>query len=101
MSGEQFALPEAVERLRELRRIGPDGELLTISTADPLNLVGIVTAGDRLRAVGRNKIAYRDGIPLAVLEGDTVRELAPIESALAPDLSRALSRRRPLQHVST
>ena len=52
MSGEQFALPRAVERLREVRRTPADGRLLTISTADPLNLVGIVTAGERVRAVG-------------------------------------------------
>ena len=43
MSGEQFALPDAVERLREVRRIPADGGLVTISAADPLNLTGIVT----------------------------------------------------------
>ena len=75
MSGEQFALPEAVERLREVRRTAADGRLVTISAADPLNLVGIVTAGDRIRAAGRTRIVYRDGAPLAVMEGDFVREL--------------------------
>jgi ATP-dependent Lhr-like helicase len=94
MSGEQFALPDAVERLREVRRTRPDGSLITISTADPLNLAGIVTAGDRLRAVGRNRVVYRDGVPLAVLEGDIVRELAAIDGAIAADVSRALTRRR-------
>ncbi|HSC30015.1 MAG TPA: hypothetical protein VLD67_22230, partial [Vicinamibacterales bacterium] len=77
MSGEQFALPSAVERLREVRRTRPDGRLITISTADPLNLVGIVTAGDRIRAAGRNRLVYRDGVPLAVREGELVRELEP------------------------
>jgi ATP-dependent Lhr-like helicase len=96
MSGEQFALPRAVERLREVRRTQHDGRLLTISTADPLNLVGIVTAGDRVRAATRNRLVYRDGVPLAVLEGDAVRELAPIDPAIAADVSRALSRRRTL-----
>src|SRR5262249_22420744 len=43
MSGEQFALADAVERLREVRRIGADGVPITISAADPLNLTGIVT----------------------------------------------------------
>jgi ATP-dependent helicase Lhr and Lhr-like helicase len=94
MSGEQFALPQAVERLREVRRTPTDGHLITISAADPLNLVGIVTAGDRVRVAGRNRVAYRDGMPLAVLEGDVIRELAPIDAEVKPDLSRALRRVR-------
>jgi ATP-dependent Lhr-like helicase len=93
MSGEQYALPEAVARLREIRRAGTDGQLITISAADPLNLSGIVTAGDRIRAARRNRIVYRDGIPLAVMEGDFVRELSPIDPAIAADVSRALSGR--------
>ena len=94
MSGEQFALPDAVERLREVRRIPADGGLITISAADPLNLTGIVTAGERIRTAGRNRIVYRDGAPLAVLEGDFVRELAPIDLRIAADVSRALRARR-------
>jgi ATP-dependent Lhr-like helicase len=93
MSGEQFALPRAVERLREVRRTPASGVLLAVSTADPLNLAGIVTAGDRIRAAARNRVLYRDGVPLAVREGDFVRELAPIDPAIASDVSRALSRR--------
>ena len=96
MSGEQFALPRAIERLREVRRTPRDGRLLTISTADPLNLVGIVTSGERIRTATRNRLVYRDGVPLAVLEGDEVRELTTIDSAIAADVSQALSRRRPL-----
>ena len=45
MAGEQYALPRAVERLREVRRGAADGRVLAIGTADPLNLVGIVTRG--------------------------------------------------------
>ena len=93
MAGEQFALPRAVERLREVRRTPPDGRVLAISTADPLNLAGIVTAGERIRAAARNRLVYRDGVPLAVREGDFIRELAPIDPAMAADVSRALSRR--------
>jgi ATP-dependent helicase Lhr and Lhr-like helicase len=94
MSGEQFALPHAIDRLRETRRHRPDGRLIAISTADPLNLVGIVTAGDRIRAMRRNRLVYRDGVPLAVLEGDSVRELGTIDPAIASDVSRALQRPR-------
>ena len=94
MSGEQFALPSAVQSLREVRRIHADGRLVTISAADPLNLTGIVTAGERIRTAGRNRIVYRDGVPLAVREGDFTRELAPIDPRFAADVSRALSLRR-------
>jgi ATP-dependent Lhr-like helicase len=94
MSGEQFAMPDAVERLREVRRIGTDGALLTISAADPLNLTGIVTRGERIRTATRNRIVYRDGVPLAVLEADVVRELNPIDSGLAAEVSHALKARR-------
>ena len=94
MSGEQFALPDAVARLREGRRMQPDGGLLTLSAADPLNLTGIVTSGERIRTAGRNRILYRDGAPIAALEGDFVRELAPIDPRLLADASRALRARR-------
>src|SRR5205823_14610985 len=97
MSGEQFALAGAVERLREVRRTPHDGRLLAISAADPLNLAGIVTAGERIRAAGRNRLVYRDGVPLAVLEGEVVRQLAPVDAAITADMSRVLhSRRSPL-----
>jgi ATP-dependent helicase Lhr and Lhr-like helicase len=61
MSGEQFALPDAVTRLREVRRSKPDGQIITISAADPLNLVGIITPGDRIRPAPRRKLTYQDG----------------------------------------
>jgi ATP-dependent Lhr-like helicase len=93
MPGEQFAMPEAVERMREVRRSGPDGRLVTVSTADPLNLAGIVTPGDRIRAATRNTLVYRDGVPLAVMEGDAVRALAPIDAPTAAGISRAVGRR--------
>jgi ATP-dependent Lhr-like helicase len=94
MSGEQFALPEAVSRLRDVRRTPASGRLITISTADPLNLAGIVTTGDRVRIAGRNRIVYRDGVPLAVMEGDCMRELAPMDAAVADNVSRALNQHR-------
>jgi ATP-dependent Lhr-like helicase len=80
--------------LREVRRTPVDGRLTMISTADPLNLTGIVTAGERLRAAGRNRVAYRDGQPVAVLEGEGVRPLAPIDHRELVELTRLLIRRR-------
>jgi ATP-dependent Lhr-like helicase len=94
MSGEQFALPDAVERLREVRRSRPDGRLVAIGTADPLNLTGIVTPGERIRAAARNRLVYRDGIPLAALEGEHVRELTHLEPDKAKEVLAALKPRR-------
>jgi ATP-dependent Lhr-like helicase len=97
MSGEQFALPQAVEMLREVRRTPAGDAIVTISAADPLNLTGIVTAGDRVRVAGRNRIAYRHGVPAAVREGDFVRELAPLDAEIAAAVHRALARRQPIR----
>ncbi len=94
MAGEQFALPEAVDRLREVRRTPPAGRLITISATDPLNLAGIVTAGERLRAAPSNRIVYRDGVPLAVLEGEFMRPLTEIAPEMAADVATALTGRR-------
>jgi ATP-dependent Lhr-like helicase len=55
--------------LRGVRREVPTGELVTLSGADPLKLVGIVTPGDVVPGLATNRILYRDGIPVAVREG--------------------------------
>ena len=68
-SGEQYALPEAVGSLRAVRREEPSGELVTVSGADPLNLVGIVTPGDTVAALAGNRVLYRDGVAIAVKDG--------------------------------
>jgi ATP-dependent helicase Lhr and Lhr-like helicase len=94
MSGEQFALADAVERLREVKRIAPDGRVVIVSGADPLNLTGIVTAGERIRAAVRHRIAYRDGMPVAAREGDSVRWFTPIDPQGSADVMRALKARR-------
>ncbi|HLG56701.1 MAG TPA: DEAD/DEAH box helicase [Vicinamibacterales bacterium] len=94
MSGEQFALPDAVDRLREVRRSGPDDALVTITGADPLNLTGIVTPGDRIRAAAGSRIVFRNGVPLAALEGDMLRTLGDIEPAIAADVAAAAAGRR-------
>ena len=93
LGGEQFALPEAVERLREVRRTPPGDRIVVISAADPLNLSGIVTAGDRVPAVTGTRLAYRHGVPLAVLEGDYIRPLAEIGSSIAAAVTSALAGR--------
>ncbi|HZD39806.1 MAG TPA: DEAD/DEAH box helicase, partial [Terriglobales bacterium] len=64
--GEQFALPEAVERLRAERRSKEPGEPVILSSADPLNLVGILTPGARISPYSQQVIAYQNGIPVDV-----------------------------------
>jgi ATP-dependent Lhr-like helicase len=61
--GEQFALPEAVESLRAMRRRPPSGESVTLSAADPLNLVGIIMPGERAPAISGRTFMLRDGVP--------------------------------------
>ena len=94
MSGEQFALPDAVERLREIRRTPVDDRLVTISAADPLNLTGIVTPGDRLRTVASNRVVYLRGVPVSAMEGDMLRVLAPVDPSIAPIVAAAAAGRR-------
>jgi ATP-dependent Lhr-like helicase len=94
MSGEQFALPEAVSSLRAVRKEGPQGRLISISAADPLNLVGVVTPGDKVPALRKNRIVFGDGVPLAALEGKVVRQLSDLGSYTAYEVERALVRRK-------
>ena len=93
MSGEQFALADAVSELREVRRMRPDGMLVTLSAADPLNLAGIVTPGDRVAAMLGTRMVYRDGVPLSVLEGDYLRPLTTVPVEIAAAVATALAGR--------
>jgi len=90
VSGEQFALSEAIGQLRAIRKTAPRGELIAISAADPLNLLGTLIPGPRLTAITANRLLFRDGLPIATLEGGKIQMLhevpevssAAIESAL-------------------
>jgi ATP-dependent Lhr-like helicase len=66
--GEQFALPHAVESLRAMRNLPAHGETVTVSAADPLNLVGILVPGERVPAIGGRIVTYRDGVPVTDVE---------------------------------
>ncbi|GAB4474272.1 MAG: DEAD/DEAH box helicase [Burkholderiaceae bacterium] len=94
VTGEQFAAPEAVVLLRDIRRRERAGTLVAVSGADPLNLVGILTPGARLPALTGNRVLYRDGVPIALAVAGEVRfleELAPESQWTARN---ALSRRQ-------
>ena len=89
VSGEQFALPEAIGLLRSIRKAPRPNELITLSAADPLNLLGILTPGPRITAFTINRILFRGGVALAVLEGGEIRKLS--EDYLSDsELDRAL-----------
>ncbi|MGH8739316.1 MAG: Lhr family helicase, partial [Burkholderiales bacterium] len=94
--GEQFAAADAVGRLRAVRKSEKIDELVVLSAADPLNLVGILTPEARVPAVQRNRILFRDGLPIAALEGGELRRLADCE--LAEQNLRTLLARRSLRH---
>jgi ATP-dependent Lhr-like helicase len=94
--GEQFAAPDAVGRLRAVRKSERIGETLVLSAADPLNLVGILTPEARVPAVHTNRLLLRDGLPIAALEGGEVRRLAASE--FGDDELRVMLARRSLRH---
>jgi ATP-dependent Lhr-like helicase len=94
MSGEQFALPAAIEPLREVRRSAHDDRLMTIGAADPLNLSGIVTGEDRIRVSASNRLVYRNGVPVAAMEGDLLRVLSQVDPDVAAAAAAAAAGRR-------
>src|SRR4029434_5799042 len=131
ISGEQFALPEAVGMLRAIRRTrtgpmdfglrsparetkdlaetslatsepsltvgllpGAETEsLVSISAADPLNLVGIITPGGRVTAHTSNRILYRNGEPITVLESGETRFLVELSRTMEWKAKSALMRK--------
>ncbi len=114
ISGEQFALPEAVGMLRAIRRtrngtmdfglrspaleteehVATETEsLVSVSAADPLNLVGIITPGGRVTAHTANRILYRNGEPVTVLESGETRFLVELSRTLEWKAKAALLRK--------
>jgi ATP-dependent Lhr-like helicase len=92
-SGEQYALPEAVAPLREARRRPQAGQLVSLSGADPLNLIGIVTPGPRLPSLAGNRLLYRDGLPIATYAAGEVRFLEMLEPKQEWEARNAVLRR--------
>ncbi len=89
VSGEQFALPEAVTALRDTRRTEGARELVMVSGADPLNLVGTLVPGPKIPALTGNRVLYRDGLPVAAVAGGELRwlaELAPTDALAAEEM---------------
>ncbi|VVM07095.1 DEAD-box ATP-dependent RNA helicase CshA [Methylacidimicrobium cyclopophantes] len=92
-SGEQFALPEAAAALWEIRERPATGDWISVCGADPANLVGIVTPGERIAALGGNRLLYRDGEPMAALLSGKIRFFRPLEPREEWEATKRLLRR--------
>lgn len=91
--GEQFALPEAIPILRKIRKTEKKNTQVSISAADPLNLVGIITPGARIPKYYRNRILFEDGIPIAWTEGKEIKYSKEYSPKMQWDYKNALLQR--------
>ena len=95
VTGEQFALPEAVAMLRETRRAPLAGKWISLSGADPVNLVGTVVPGPRVPAVTGNRVLYRDGVAIGTLVGGVTQWIVELQMAEQREAESALVKRQP------
>ncbi|MBO9717536.1 MAG: DEAD/DEAH box helicase [Pseudoxanthomonas sp.] len=96
LSGEQFALPEAIGPLRKTRQKPDDGTLVCVSAFDPLNLAGTVVAGEKVPRIAGARVLYRDGMPVASLVAGQVAFMAEL-----PAEAEAAARQRLLRDPGT
>ncbi|MCS6824085.1 MAG: DEAD/DEAH box helicase [Cytophagaceae bacterium] len=99
MWGEQFALPEAITLLRNIKKNSPSQSLVSISAADPLNLTGIVTPGKRVPALYTNRVVYRNGVPVAIKEGKEIYFLTEFKHDEKRIIKETLIRRKLPEHL--
>ncbi len=92
-AGEQYATPEAVGLLRDVRRRPLTEQYLSLSAADPLNLLGILTPGGRLPSLTGNRLLYRDGLPVATFAAGEVAFLEPLDPKEQWEVQNAILRR--------
>src|SRR6185312_6436811 len=94
VTGEQFALPDAVTMLRETRRSPASDTWIAVSAADPLNLVGTVLPGAKIPALASNRVLYRDGLAVAALAGGEIQWIQALDPADARMATALLTRRQ-------
>jgi ATP-dependent helicase Lhr and Lhr-like helicase len=92
-SGEQYATPEAVSLLRDMRKKSGTDQFIAVSAADPLNLIGTLTPDGRVPALTGNRVLYRDGLPVAAFVAGEVRFLIPLEPKEQWEAQNAILRR--------
>jgi ATP-dependent Lhr-like helicase len=93
LTGEQFALPEAVATLRRVRREEHKDQWISVAATDPANLLGTVLPGDKVARIPGNRVLYRDGLPVAVLAAG---EIAFLEALTTEERQKATRRLRGL-----
>jgi ATP-dependent Lhr-like helicase len=92
LAGEQFALPEAIPLLREVRRRPQDGSLVAVCGVDPLNLAGTLLPGVKLPALVSNRLVYRDGIPVAAMVAGKPQVWVEADQVVVEQIGRKLIR---------
>ena len=92
-AGEQFALPEAADLLRSVSR-ETEVDRVSISAADPLNLAGIITPGERVPALSGNRLLFEQGVPVAVQAGGEIRFLKEVADKDQWEIRSLLIRRQ-------
>ena len=68
LAGEQYALPEAFDDLRDVHRLAAAGEQVVVAGADPLNMTGSIIGGARVPTRRHQRVVYRDGVVVERLE---------------------------------
>ncbi|WP_278433160.1 MULTISPECIES: DEAD/DEAH box helicase [Stutzerimonas] len=91
VAGEQFALPEALGLLREVRKRPLAGEMLAVSAVDPFNQLGTLLPGSRVPALAANRILFRDGLPVAVLAAGKPQWLVELDEDAQREARRLLT----------
>jgi ATP-dependent helicase Lhr and Lhr-like helicase len=86
--------------MRAVRQKAPDGALVSLSAADPLNLVGIATPGERLAALSGNRLVLRDGVPIATQSAGETRFIVTLSVPEEWTVRNALLRRSPVAAVA-
>lgn len=99
LAGEQFALPEAVAGLRDVRKRPKDGEWVVVAGSDPLNLVGVLLPGEKLPRQAGARLLLRDGVAVAQKTGTRIELLAPLAPFEANEARAQLLRDPRLAHA--
>ncbi|HEY8972953.1 MAG TPA: DEAD/DEAH box helicase [Burkholderiaceae bacterium] len=91
VTGEQFALPDAIATMRAVRRQPPDETLVCLSASDPANLLGTVLTGPKVPRVSGSRVLYRDGLAIGTSVAGQIELLVPLDPAQARAATRALA----------
>jgi len=91
VTGEQFALPDAIATMRAVRRLPPDDTLVCLSASDPANLLGTVLHSPKVPRVAGSRVLYRDGVAIGTSVAGQIELLVPLDAAQARAATRALA----------